>query len=1409
MNITNTLQTGFSARLFAAVTIVSLLLSAFPVAFFVAQAAVQNVTIDVSMVPTPADGADDSITFSNPAGFSVTLENLVISDTTQTPVLPAQDIVIPANGEVTITVTNRLNAAADTITFSGTNVVSGTPISYSGSPAEGTEVIGSFVITADDGVVVSTVIDPSVTSSSFYTTANDYKDDFTYFAVDFEMNDFKTVTSITVDAYRSVDSTPFASLTGKPDLITFVNVGLINNPSVSLSAPFPVSPVLTAAQRSNLSGAWILPDAAWSASDTPEKIKITVVGTNVSDDEVSKNFEISNFLNDGSASRPTFAELFPAVKSTETIVVPEDTQRPVIVVDSPANGVVVGSDFVITVTATDDVALNRVILNLRNTTGGHMAPCLNVSAGGAASFTASCTVDVDALAEGTYSFRTNTTDLAGNTSQTLTQTFIVDKTRPVIVVNNPADNLMTGAGFDIGVTATDAYGIGKVVINIKDALGAHLGTCLNEIADGSTSYTTNCTISLTDWADGTYQFKTNALDIAGNISNTITQTYTINTNRPTIVVNSPTDVLTTDEDFDISVTATDDTGIARVVINIKDESGAHLGTCLNEVADGSTPYSTSCTIDVDSLSDGVYYFRTNARDVNGNLSNTINRQFVVGRVLTSTVTMCKYDEQQNSLSGWQLALLGDKVRDLAVTPDGTTQSMTAIPAGQYVLKASGAYGYGNGGRFSDARFSDRGAAGWVNTNTFAPAVKDFLSLQVNNDGAATWGNTFSPSHVYYGALTQATAGNVDLKILDDNYDDNSGSIEVTLHTGRTGVTGDDGCVVFEDVPYGTYQVEELLQGGFTNTSGLISVTVDSETETFNVVNNDLSFVPQCKLDIYSDTTTLVKDTNSQAVATYSDNDRWTANIANAIWVWATGEVANPETEETYTFVETFTVTNPTAANINIAHDNWLTLTINDTVIVRDQNGYQDFQDYDESILNVLVSGTNRIEMEVTNKAQNNGSYRSNPAGALFHISVEGDNDSCMRTTEPAFSSLTIDNPAVDAEVLSGSHTFMSTYKDFDNDEDEVFWAIRAGSCNGTDLIGNTPQSPFGPSTFDDTTGAFETTVDMSTWTNGDYCLVVNPREDSGAPDERETRVFTLDNSTAVNPQPNTFRISGYKWEDENGNGLAEESESVLNNWTMFLSEEGSDAAPVEVLTAGEGEYFFEVGVGTWTVTEKSRENWTQTGQFQNGDPVASTSEAFGSCTFTISEDADVEFYTCSFGNQEDVDPIDPEEPIDPQEPVDETSTRSGGGGGSTRVERVAQPMPLVLGATTDAPQFCPFLVDFQQMGATNDPVEVMKLQLFLNVFKDVYGGTENPVTGTFGEITDRNVKAFQETYRSEILDPWYNAGIVPHNRPTGFVYKTTLWKINSMVCPDTAVLPDLSEESLDAYVDIDAAPVKD
>jgi hypothetical protein len=611
-------------------------------------------------------------------------------------------------------------------------------------------------------------------------------------------------------------------------------------------------------------------------------------------------------------------------------------------------------------------------------------------------------------------------------------------------------------------------------------------------------------------------------------------------------------------------------------------------------------------------------------------------------------------------------------------------------------------------------------------------------------------------------------------------------------------------------------------------------------------------LPPQTCSIFSDTETLVQDTNQFAVATHEHNN-WSADIDDATWVWATERVENPGSEEMYTFVETFTVSNPTSALLDIAADNYYVVTVNG-VEVLDRSAYSgNFtsaslkEDFD--ILPFLnVNGENTIEFKVVNLAGKDD-YRKNPAGVLYRLDIEvdGRNGSCAVTTEPIpepelppvtscsfVSDLAINDAPSQGNVASNLVSFglndlaYSTGDEFDlfvsgdtpangpfsdeavvertSDGLRVFFygtGVNAGpvkefsgsfTLNGVDLTNaviaadSEPNETTGnwPDAFEINPVTGEVTFTLYTTSGNDSFVITGLTENCLPP---------------VDPQ--TYRISGFKWDDANGNGVYDESgsesepeESTLSGWEIFLTQ---GATTTSTTTDGTGAYYFDVLAGEWTITEESPSGWTQTGQYQYGAPVTSSSESFGSCTFTIPDSENQSaFYNCSFGNQEDPESIDTE----PEQ-------RSTGGSSGTRTLRVAAPAPLVLGATTDAPQFCPFLVDYLQMGTDNDRIEVMKLQMFLNIFKGLFGGTENPVTGNFGIITDTNVKKFQEFYKDEILQPWFDEGIVGHTKPTGFVYKTTLWKINSIVCPDTAVLPDLTGENLQSNVDLNARAEQD
>lgn len=955
---------------------------------------------------------------------------------------------------------------------------------------------------------------------------------------------------------------------------------------------------------------------------------------------------------------------------------------------------------------------------------------------------------------------------------------------------------------------------------------------------------------------------------------------------------------------------------------------------------------------------------------------------------TATVTMCKYDEFQNPLAGWQLALIGEQVETLSFAPTAATQSMMGIEAGDYVLKAEGAYEYrGTTGLFADARFSER-KAGDVDFGTYpdqpwriASATSGGLAVQTNGDLGVLWGSVFSPAHVYYGSVVQAALGDIDFNMFDDPYNDNVGSIELTLSQGATGVTGTDGCVSFTDVPYGDYVVEELLQADWAPLSGLGPVIVDEETETFVVENRDTTVVPvatiiaekivctdesdlpnwggasdstpditattaatyvadsngacwleedwefewasrgsetrnpdndlpdnpfygpagtvwttfgptdsaglasvtltedivdssknvwvrevlqsgyipftygpgnrtneddvtaemYCHTDgrnydnvervedvvagntyhcvafnteipaeiemceMVSDAHTVIVENNTYATSTY-EHSRWTASIPDAEWIWEAYRVIDTEVDTTRTFEETFTVASPTAAVLDIAADNSYRVFVNGVMVVDRStidNNYQlhTQKTFTSEVLAELVSGENTLRIEVTNTGVAGSNDRSNPAGLLYKLVVDGASD-CEVTTEPEEevvdpATLVITNPAVDNDIVPRElFDFTAEYNDDDEIVDTIQWAIRAGTCSaGTGTVAGNVDGFTDSSTFATTT--FTAALDTSSWAAGNYCFVVNPSEQPGEDDLRATRLFILeDDNGGPAPEP-TYLISGSKVEVIAGTT----STPGVEGWIMTAT---NGTTSTTTLTDSDGEYTFMLPAGSWAISEEVRSLWEQV-EVQRNDVVVPNEAGEEICSFTFEEESESssnllnfsavyvsEQNSCDFYNKQ----------VEDETPVVTPTDNGGNGSSNTSGTLVRAPEPetgdeQVLGASTN--QLCSYLTDYMQTGVENNPWEVTKLQVFLSIMM----GYENPVTGVFGSITDMNVKKFQTRYSDETLKPWFESGVVGNINPTGFVYKTTKWKINDIMCPDMVDFPSLEGEDLLSNVDLD------
>ena len=229
---------------------------------------------------------------------------------------------------------------------------------------------------------------------------------------------------------------------------------------------------------------------------------------------------------------------------------------------------------------------------------------------------------------------------------------------------------------------------------------------------------------------------------------------------------------------------------------------------------------------------------------------------------------------------------------------------------------------------------------------------------------------------------------------------------------------------------------------------------------------------------------------------------------------------------------------------------------------------------------------------------------------------------------------------------------------------------------------------------------------------------------------------------------------------QNSNGSTTEDNTVF---TVGIT--GGETTATSTLAEGEDANFIDLSSATYTVTEATSSDYDTLSIFPNNFNLT-----LGSTTVVTVINRQHVVATSTPTTTESVDTATSTDNII----IKNVSVTGGGRKAGGRV----------LGASTYVPSsddacIAP-LKAYMRIGKKNDSTEVTKLQNFLNDNL----GLKVPVTGYFGTRTESAVKAFQLEYSSDILGPWVKAGLYPNmNIPTGYVYKTTLWKINQIACP--------------------------
>jgi hypothetical protein len=207
------------------------------------------------------------------------------------------------------------------------------------------------------------------------------------------------------------------------------------------------------------------------------------------------------------------------------------------------------------------------------------------------------------------------------TSQTVSAGNVIvgatDWVGPQVTMLDPGTPLR-GATVSLNATATDVGGMSSVTIQRSPA-GA--GTWTAVCSDGSAPF--NCPLDTTALADGSYDLRAIARDVAGNSSTSkIVAARVVDNNGPTVTLTPvASDVRGV---IALGATASDGgTGVASVRI---ERSLAGLDTWTTICTDASSPYS--CSLDTRTLADDLYDLRAVAVDLAGNSTTSTTQDDV-------------------------------------------------------------------------------------------------------------------------------------------------------------------------------------------------------------------------------------------------------------------------------------------------------------------------------------------------------------------------------------------------------------------------------------------------------------------------------------------------------------------------------------------------------------------------------------------------------------------------------------------------------------------------------------------------------------------------------------------------------------------------------------------------------------
>ena len=569
-----------------------------------------TVTIDTN-APAVAitDPADNSSTNDNTPTVSGTAEvgaavTVTITDNngnvveTQNPTVDGSgnwtfDASALADGDYTITATATdaagNNGMATGVTFTVDTTAPTTAITTpadNSTTGDGTPTI-SGTVSEPGAAVTVTITDNNGNVVETQTPAVDGSGNWTFDASALGNGDYTITASATDDAGNTgADSTSNFTVDATA-------------PSVSITAP---------ADNANLSDT--TPTVSGNVSEPGATVTVTITDSNgnivetqtpVVDANGDWSFDAAQLAEGTYTAEATAVDNGGNTSTPANVTFTVDTSAPSVTLDTPAdNSILTDNTPTISGTAEVGVTVTVEISDAQGNVVETQTPAVDGSG--------NWTFDASALADGDYTVSATATDTAGNSATAGPNGFSVDTAAPVLTVTTPADGASTNDDTPTIQGTIDDPGA-TVTVVVLDDQGNAIETLVPTVdANGDWS------VDASQLAEGTYAIEVTAADAAGNASNTVNNTFTIDLTDPTVSITGPADGSTTSDDTPTITGMVSEPG-AVVTVEISDSNGNVIETLTPTVAAGG-----GWSVDAAQLADGAYTVTATATDAAGNTS---------------------------------------------------------------------------------------------------------------------------------------------------------------------------------------------------------------------------------------------------------------------------------------------------------------------------------------------------------------------------------------------------------------------------------------------------------------------------------------------------------------------------------------------------------------------------------------------------------------------------------------------------------------------------------------------------------------------------------------------------------------------------------------------------------------------